>query len=401
MMRDRTSEHLNRTDGPMGGEVKTDDFLSNNVNAFAGHLVICDSYVVRLYPSAVAEVAAGNRVYEYAPESTHIDQFGFKLSTILRLRRATSLTTVTKDGSPHSVQIPLIAQEAAQNTGFPLSGLKFVVIENGHLVSVSNPAVRAARHLSEVESLIAARATTKEKPVPEFIAPSCGSDVGKVAILVGGRCDLDVVKRSRLLATLETMGVPFTVSVISSEQNPEELRSYCHRIVDDGVCACICVAGLVPGLPAAVKAHAPSMPVISVPISTPDFHARDIMMSSFSLPSRRPVILSGLNESGLNKAAHLVCELIAVGSPAFRHAYTEFIRRSTPTPDYDVDVAAARPPLERLSIEHRTGTGSAPGEIHRAADHDGSGIESAAAPPTPIVGNIGARVNGNGKGHRS
>lgn len=312
-----------------------DSFLSNNVNGFEGHLLICDSYVSRLYPSIVSELSTGKQVFEYSPESNHIDQLGFKLCTALRLHRIDSMTTLTKDGSPHSLQIPLVAQEAAQNVDFPLSSVYHFVVEQNRLVAISKDAVRTARHLSEITTLL--DKSQEDHPVGGLEVSNEVTRRNEVAILVGGRSDLDVLNRSKLLPMLRQMDVPFIVTVISSEQNPRELRDYCLNVLSARISVCICVAGLVPGLPAAVKSHIPTLPVIAVPISGPGFDARDIMLASFSLPSRRPVMLSGLDEAGLNKAAHLVCELIGIGEPAFRRGYSRYLDESTPKPDYEID----------------------------------------------------------------
>src|SRR5215203_4399934 len=90
---------------PQGG-VPMDDFLSNNVNAFVGDVLLCDSYVPRMFPEIVLGSSHGRSSFSYSPESTHIDQLGFKLSTIFRLGRLATLDVLIKDGSPHSAQMP-------------------------------------------------------------------------------------------------------------------------------------------------------------------------------------------------------------------------------------------------------------------------------------------------------
>ena len=313
--------------------MKIDDFLSNNVNDFAGELLLCDSYVIRRYPDLVSTVSAGKPVYTYVPELSHIDQFGFKLTTILRLRRVSSVTIFTKDGSPHSVQIPLVTQEAAENVGFPSSALRFFVVEKNELVSISGVAVRKARHLSEIELLISASMPQGLNTPEEDIRKQ---NIPEVTILLGGRSDLQSLQQSGMLNILQEMEIAYEISVISSEQNPEELRAYCSQVLSRTTRVCICIAGLVPGLPAAVKSHLPMLPVISVPLSAPGVSARDILMASFSLPSRRPVILAGIDETGLKKAANLACELLAVSSPSLRSRYERHIVESTPPPNYSV-----------------------------------------------------------------
>jgi 5-(carboxyamino)imidazole ribonucleotide mutase len=326
-----------------------DDFLSNNVNAFSGDVLLCDTYVVRMYPEIVASAAQGRSSFSYAPEACHVDQLGFKLSTAFRLGRMASLDVLTKDGSPHSLQIPLIVQEAAANTSFPPSSIRFLVVEKGVVTEVSHEAVRTARHLSEVNTLLE-NVPESESGADVYSASEATTKFSDLwlSVLVGGRSDLGRVKSSGLLTILDKVGVRYEVSVISSEQNPEELREYCRTANKRGVKLFICIAGSVPGLPAAVKAHLPAVPVIGVPLSVPEFSARDILMASFSVPARRPIMLTGIDEVGLKKAAYLACEIIACSSTTLREQYEKFLKEATPSPDFHVDLAATQMPTAVL-----------------------------------------------------
>src|SRR5262249_41351401 len=109
-------------------------------------------------------------------------------------------------------------------------------------------------------------------------------------------------------------------------------------------------AGLVPGLPAAVKAHLPNLPVISVPLTSGDMDAREILLGSLSLPARRPVLITGINRSGLRKAAHVACEIFGAVDRNFKQAYESYVRASTPSPDYDVSIEdSSTPTLPRVN----------------------------------------------------
>jgi 5-(carboxyamino)imidazole ribonucleotide mutase len=319
-----------------------DDFLSNNVNAFSGDILLCDTYVARMYPQIVESAKLGRTCFHYAPETCHVDQLGFKLSTAFRLGRLTSLDVLTKDGSPHSVQIPFIVQEAATNTSFPIDKIRILVIEKGTLSAVSHRAVRLARHLSEVEALLQRGQNTQ--PEPEVGVAREGltnfSDFW-IAILVGGRSDLSRVQSSGLLSILDSVGVKYEVSVISSEQNPEELREYCQTVNKRHVALFICVAGSVPGLPAAVKAQLPAVPVIGVPLTVPEFRATDILLASLSVPARRPIMLTGLDEVGLKKAAYLACDILACSSLSLREQYHRVLSKITPSPDFNIELLSS------------------------------------------------------------
>ena len=129
------------------------DFLMSNVNAFSGDLLITDTYVPELYPEHLDQLAKNKKVFSFCPEMIHADKLGFKLCTTLRLKRVTSVTTLTKDGSPHGLQIPLMVQEAAENVGFSKTAIQYFVVEKGVLSQIHDASVRIARHLSNIEQI--------------------------------------------------------------------------------------------------------------------------------------------------------------------------------------------------------------------------------------------------------
>lgn len=130
------------------------DFLMSNVNAFIGDILISDTYVPELYPKYIRALSKKRHVFSFCPEMIHADKLGFKLCTALRLGRITGIATLTKDGSPHGLQIPLMLQEAAENVGFDKEKIRYFVVEKGKLYEVSDGAIRKARHLSEIETLL-------------------------------------------------------------------------------------------------------------------------------------------------------------------------------------------------------------------------------------------------------
>lgn len=130
------------------------NLILSNVNVFEGDIVICDSYVWEIAPEDYLKITQGKKTYHFAPEFTHIDQLGFKLCTIFRIGKVKSVTVFTKDGSPHSLQIPLIVQEAAEDTNFAKEQITYFVWEKGTVHEISDQAIRKARHLSEIEKLL-------------------------------------------------------------------------------------------------------------------------------------------------------------------------------------------------------------------------------------------------------
>ena len=154
----------------------------------------------------------------------------------------------------------------------------------------------------------------------------------KIAIIVGGRDDEEMVSESGMLGILEKLNISFEYSIISSDQNPEALRKYCSESWEVGIKIFICIAGLVPALPGAVKALLPLANVISVPLTSADYNANEIILASLSVPSKRPVIILGVNKSGLKKAAYCAAEILAHANGKLQKRIQKFLDKETAKP---------------------------------------------------------------------
>ena len=116
-------------------------------------MLIC-SYTVSIASDLVSQLAEGREVYSFCPELSHLDVLGLKLTTMFRIGKVTDVVVLTKDGSPHSMQIPLMVQEAAENTNFDKSHITYHVLEGGEVYTINDTTVRKARHYSEIEKIM-------------------------------------------------------------------------------------------------------------------------------------------------------------------------------------------------------------------------------------------------------
>lgn len=127
----------------------------------------------------------------------------------------------------------------------------------------------------------------------------------ELAVLVGSDSDKPVLEESGLLGLLNDMELRYEFAVISSDRDPEELRTFCLsrrrrlRVVIAG-------ARGVPNLPVTVKSWLPRAVVIGVPLESDPALA----LASLTTPSDRPVIVSGWGTSGLRKAAHIARDIL-------------------------------------------------------------------------------------------
>src|SRR4051812_19959403 len=114
-----------------------------------------------------------------------------------------------------------------------------------------------------------------------------------IAIIVGGKDDEELVNNSGFFDIFEQLEVPYEYSIISSDQNPDALQSYCVEAWENGIRIFIGIAGLVPALPGAIKGWLPTAIVIGVPLTSEDYNAKEIILASLSVPTKRPVITLG------------------------------------------------------------------------------------------------------------
>lgn len=163
-----------------------------------------------------------------------------------------------------------------------------------------------------------------------------------IAVITGGKDDEGLIEASGMLGIFEQLEIPYEYSIISSDQNPEALRTYCSEAWQAGIKIFICIAGLVPALPGAVKGTLPTAIVISVPLTSDEYDAKDIILASLSVPSKRPVVILGVNTSGLKKAAYHAAEILALNDESVNNRLREFLDNKTAKPELRKKVFSKR-----------------------------------------------------------
>lgn len=154
----------------------------------------------------------------------------------------------------------------------------------------------------------------------------------EIAIILGGLDDEKIVQESGMFGILEKLNIAHEYSIISSDQNPDTLTKYAHEAWSQGIRIFICITGLVPALPGALKAQLPLATIISVPLTSDDYSADQIILASLSLPSKRPVIVLGVNTSGLKKAAYCAAEILSLNNPRLEKRIEDVLEKDTAKP---------------------------------------------------------------------
>lgn len=282
-------------------------FTMAHTNNIQGSVVIYGHDIHELAPHHLSKLVDGiegkTNIYYFCAEKSHIHELAQKLPTILRLGKVNNVYVLTKDGSPHDVQMHTLTEEVAENMNFE-GKIRHYVVEKGSMYEISRKAIRRSRHLYEIDK-------TLENEIKEM----------KVAVILGSRKDEPAVVNSGLLELLDNASVDYEYSIISSDRNPDALRDYCQNL--GGVKVIIAIAGLIPNLPIVAKSWAPQIPVISVPLIGEGYEPNGILSASSSTPGERPIIISGVGKNGLEKAGNLVLEMLGISDENIRRKYLE------------------------------------------------------------------------------
>lgn len=132
-----------------------------------------------------------------------------------------------------------------------------------------------------------------------------------VAILMGSKSDLDVMRPARQL--LDELGVPNVVRVLSAHRTPDRTAEFARGARAAGVKVFICAAGGAAHLAGAVAAQT-TLPVIGVPLARTPLGGADALYATVQMPAGVPVATVAID--GAANAALLAAQILALADPA-------------------------------------------------------------------------------------
>ncbi|HYY80271.1 MAG TPA: 5-(carboxyamino)imidazole ribonucleotide mutase [Actinomycetes bacterium] len=141
----------------------------------------------------------------------------------------------------------------------------------------------------------------------------------KVGIVLGSTSDAEKAKAAAVM--LEKFGVDYEMEVISAHRNPVALADYASSAADRGLQVLIAAAGRSAALPGLLAAHT-YLPVIGLPIFTPQLAGQDALYSIVQMPSGVPVATVGLDAAA--NAGILAVQILAVGDEGLRTQLQDF-----------------------------------------------------------------------------
>jgi 5-(carboxyamino)imidazole ribonucleotide mutase len=141
----------------------------------------------------------------------------------------------------------------------------------------------------------------------------------RVGIVLGSSSDEDRTKAAGVI--LEKFGVEYELEVLSAHRSPRRVAAYASSAEDRGLQVLIAAAGKAAALPGVLAAHT-VLPVIGIPIFTPQLGGRDSLYSTVQMPSGVPVATVGLD--GAANAGILAVQILAVADAQLRKQLREF-----------------------------------------------------------------------------
>lgn len=156
-----------------------------------------------------------------------------------------------------------------------------------------------------------------------------------VGIIMGSQSDWETMQHAA--RTLDELGVPHEVRVVSAHRTPDLLFEYAAGAADRGLEVIIAGAGGAAHLPGMTAAKT-LLPVLGVPVPSQALAGVDSLLSIVQMPAGVPVGTLAIGKAGAINAALLAAAILAGKHPQYavalrsrREAATQDVLR-TPDP---------------------------------------------------------------------
>jgi len=138
---------------------------------------------------------------------------------------------------------------------------------------------------------------------------------------MGSTSDWETLKSAA--ETLERLGVPHEVRVVSAHRTPDLLFDYASTARERGLQVLIAGAGGAAHLPGMTAAKT-SLPVLGVPVQSKALNGLDSLLSIVQMPAGIPVGTMAIGVAGATNAALLAVSILSLQHPAIRDALDAF-----------------------------------------------------------------------------
>jgi 5-(carboxyamino)imidazole ribonucleotide mutase len=155
-----------------------------------------------------------------------------------------------------------------------------------------------------------------------------------VGVIMGSRNDWPTL--SHACETLEKLGIPHEIRVVSAHRTPDLLMDYAAHAESRGLRAIIAGAGGAAHLPGMCAAKT-RVPVLGVPVNSAALNGLDSLLSIVQMPGGIPVATFAIGKPGAINAALFAAALLSSTHPEIARRLDEWradqTRRVLAVPD--------------------------------------------------------------------
>jgi 5-(carboxyamino)imidazole ribonucleotide mutase len=142
-----------------------------------------------------------------------------------------------------------------------------------------------------------------------------------VGVIMGSQSDWETMRHAA--ETLETLGVPHEVRVVSAHRTPDQMFEYAATAEARGLAVIIAGAGGAAHLPGMVAAKT-VLPVLGVPVQSQALSGLDSLLSIVQMPAGVPVGTLAIGKAGAINAALLAASALGNHFPELREAVRRY-----------------------------------------------------------------------------
>ncbi len=142
-----------------------------------------------------------------------------------------------------------------------------------------------------------------------------------VGIIMGS--DSDWPKINKAAAALEEFGVAYEVRVMSAHRTPDVVSQYAASAIERGLKVIIAAAGGAAHLAGVVAAHT-TLPVVGLPVPTPELGGLDSLLSTVQMPGDVPVASMAVGMGGPRNAGLFAVQILALSDESLRTKLVQF-----------------------------------------------------------------------------
>ncbi len=147
-----------------------------------------------------------------------------------------------------------------------------------------------------------------------------------VGIIMGSTSDWETMRFAA--ETLERLGIPHEVEVVSAHRTPDKLFDYAETAESKGLEVIIAGAGGAAHLPGMTAAKT-AVPVLGVPVQSKALNGMDSLLSIVQMPAGIPVGTLAIGKAGAINAALLAAAIISNKHVQYKDALNNFRSEQT------------------------------------------------------------------------